>query len=249
MRRALHRHGGGGGGRRERWQCLYLPAINSIALVPRRSSMSAAARWSWLSSPVAVAPCSRAPTAQPPALQVAWWHTVGPGQRHSAATAALGWRKWRRRGGRRSATAAAAAAAKQKAGAEAEEPGWASYEEEHLGPAVRATLNLLEWGRLCSQVGCWVHLGSQRCMHFRSAVLNHSSPSSCQQVAAFAQTTLGQRATAALLPPPLQAASERALQETAAADALESQFAADLDFGGIQTAQACCMPVLWLLWR
>lgn len=62
-------------------------------------------------------------------------------------------------------------------------------------------------------------------------------------MAAFAQTTLGQRATAALLPLPSQPAAERALQETAAVDALEAQFAADLDFGGIQTAQVgagCC---------
>ncbi|KAI7845433.1 hypothetical protein COHA_000985 [Chlorella ohadii] len=96
---------------------------------------------------------------------------------------------------------------KARAVAEAE-TDWASFEEDHLGPAAKATLQLLEWGRLCSQV------------------------------AAFAQTTLGQRATAALLPLPSQGAAERALQETAAVDVLESQFAADLDFGGIQTAQA-----------
>ncbi|KAL4459148.1 hypothetical protein ABPG75_014013 [Micractinium tetrahymenae] len=59
----------------------------------------------------------------------------------------------------------------------------------------------------------------------------------CSQVATFAQTTLGQRACAELTPPPSAALSERALEETAAVDSLEAEFAADLDFGGIQTAQ------------
>lgn len=57
------------------------------------------------------------------------------------------------------------------------------------------------------------------------------------QVAAFAQTTLGRHAIAALVPPVSQVLSERALEETRAVDALEAEFAADLDFGGVQTAQ------------
>ncbi|EFN53577.1 hypothetical protein CHLNCDRAFT_136763 [Chlorella variabilis] len=85
--------------------------------------------------------------------------------------------------------------------------GWSEGIEEQLGPAAQATLRMLDWGRLCGQV------------------------------ATFAQTTLGQRACASMLPPPTAAASERAVQETRAVDALEAEFAADPDFGGIQTAQ------------
>lgn len=40
-----------------------------------------------------------------------------------------------------------------------------------------------------------------------------------------------------MLPPPSAALSQRAVEETRAVDALEAEFAADLDFGGIQTAQ------------
>jgi dsDNA-specific endonuclease/ATPase MutS2 len=58
------------------------------------------------------------------------------------------------------------------------------------------------------------------------------------QVATFAQTTLGQRAVAGMLPAAAAEAAAAALRETAAVDALEAEFAADLDFGGIQTAQA-----------
>lgn len=58
------------------------------------------------------------------------------------------------------------------------------------------------------------------------------------QVAVFAQTTLGQRAVAGMLPPAAAEAAAAALRETAAVDSLEAEFAADLDFGGVQTAQA-----------
>ncbi len=57
-------------------------------------------------------------------------------------------------------------------------------------------------------------------------------------MAAFAQTSLGQEACLALQPPMSQRESEALLAQTRAVDALASEFAADLDFGGIQTKQA-----------
>jgi len=79
---------------------------------------------------------------------------------------------------------------------------------DHLQPAALSTLQVLEWQRLC------------------------------QHVAAFASTSLGQRACATLFPETTPAKCESLLAETRAVDALEAEFAADVDFGGIQTLQA-----------
>nr|BAD42336.1 DNA mismatch repair protein Mut2-like protein [Nannochloris bacillaris] len=79
---------------------------------------------------------------------------------------------------------------------------------DHLGAAALSTLHVLEWERLC------------------------------HHVASFASTTLGQGMCATLYPATNPAICERLLAETRAVDALESEFASDVDFGGIQTRQA-----------
>ena len=79
---------------------------------------------------------------------------------------------------------------------------------DHLQPAALSTLHVLEWQRLC------------------------------HHVASFASTTLGQQACATLFPETIPAKCESLLAETRAVDALEAEFAADVDFGGIQTLQA-----------
>ncbi len=79
---------------------------------------------------------------------------------------------------------------------------------DHLQPAALSTLHVLEWERLC------------------------------HHVAAFASTALGQRLCTTLYPQTTLAACELLLAETRAVDALEAEFAADVDFGGIQTMQA-----------
>lgn len=79
---------------------------------------------------------------------------------------------------------------------------------DHLQPAAFSTLQVLEWQRLC------------------------------HHVASFASTTLGQRACATLYPATTPGKCELLLAETRAVDALEAEFAADVDFGGIQTLQA-----------
>ena len=57
------------------------------------------------------------------------------------------------------------------------------------------------------------------------------------QVAAFAQTKLGQQACQNMRPEREQPACQALLQETRAVNALEEEYAADTDFGGIQTAE------------
>ena len=79
---------------------------------------------------------------------------------------------------------------------------------DDLGPALEKTLEVLEWRRLCSFV------------------------------AGFAQTSLGRRACAALVPPVEAAASEALLEETRAVNALQADYATELEFGGIETALA-----------
>ena len=161
-----------------------------------------------------------------------------------------GSRRWARRAA--AATAAATSAAEP---AYVEQP----WSDEELGPAAWATLGMLDWSRLCSQVRlrmphsdacsappapsfipCVAALGRHAATCRARRVLDkQSTPTACcsTQVATFAQTTLGQRAAAGMLPPPSAALSQRALEETRAVDALEAEFAADLDFGGIHTAQ------------
>lgn len=81
-------------------------------------------------------------------------------------------------------------------------------EEPALGSAYQSTLQVLEWSRLC------------------------------RHLASFAQTTLGQRACLSLIPPTDQAGSEALLSDTKAVQALEGEYAVEIEFGGIQTAQA-----------
>lgn len=92
---------------------------------------------------------------------------------------------------------------------QAQAPGEQDEEEEpeDLGPAARATLRMLEWERLCSHV------------------------------AKFASTTAGREAAKALRIGSTVAESRKLLSETLAADVLEGEYAADLDFGGISTAE------------
>lgn len=77
-----------------------------------------------------------------------------------------------------------------------------------VGPAFAATLNMLEWDKICASV-------SQ-----------------------FASTHIGKKRCQALQIPPTQAASEQLLAETGAAMTLEGDFAVSLDFGGISTEEA-----------
>ncbi|BDA49511.1 Endonuclease MutS2 [Coccomyxa sp. Obi] len=74
--------------------------------------------------------------------------------------------------------------------------------------AAADTQNTLEWSRLCSHV------------------------------TQFASTTLGRHAALQLQVPEMQVESEQLLAETRAVDVLEAEYAAELDFGGISTAQA-----------
>ena len=129
-------------------------------------------------------------------------------------------------GGDRSRRLAPPLAKKQREGE------WVDDEEEHLGAAFRATLSMLDWGRLCGQVGgaeparaepgaC---AGGGACATYLQLSWQPTQPLIPQpelplpalQVATFAQTTLGQRAVAGMMPPPTQKLSERALQETRA---------------------------------
>lgn len=62
-------------------------------------------------------------------------------------------------------------------------------------------------------------------------------PRLCQQVAAFASTTMGRAAVSNLPVPSSQAESEALIRETAAVTVLEIEYASSLDFGGISTDQ------------
>lgn len=62
-------------------------------------------------------------------------------------------------------------------------------------------------------------------------------PRLCQQVAAFASTTLGRAAVADLPIATSQAESEKLVRETAAVTIVEVEYASSLDFGGISTDQ------------
>ena len=162
------------------------------------------------------------------------------------------------------------------AGAAEEALAWAAAgdgEEEddsYLGPAAKSTLRMLEWDRLCEQVKhilvplhpsafCAIGVGAmpERFGSSPHMPAPRAHPLPPVQVATFAQTTLGQRACAGMVPPPTALLSQRALGDTAAVDALEAEFAADLDFGGVQTAQVCwrrtglyclCIVNLHVLW-
>ncbi|GAB4813086.1 hypothetical protein N2152v2_000132 [Parachlorella kessleri] len=84
---------------------------------------------------------------------------------------------------------------------------WDWEAEPEYGPAFEATLRMLDW------------------------------PGLTAQVAAFAQTKLGQQACLNMRPEREQPACQALLQETRAVNALEEEYAADIDFGGIQTAE------------
>eukprot|EP00884_Botryococcus_braunii_P008293 jgi/Botrbrau1/17465/Bobra.0054s0052.1 len=77
-----------------------------------------------------------------------------------------------------------------------------------LGPAARATLRMLEWERLC-----W-------------------------QVAKFASTTSGREEAKNLRIGLSSGDSRKLLSQTLAANVLEEEYAAELDFGGISTVEA-----------
>lgn len=106
--------------------------------------------------------------------------------------------------------ATVAAAKKQNTGTTDPLTGtsWSYGSTEALGPAYEATLRMLEWPRLC------------------------------RHISQFAQTSLGQKACNVMRPLASQAACEAALTETRAVDVLESEFAAELDFGGLQSDYA-----------
>ncbi|KIY94552.1 DNA mismatch repair protein MutS2 [Monoraphidium neglectum] len=77
-----------------------------------------------------------------------------------------------------------------------------------MGPAFKATLDLLQW------------------------------PAFCEHVADFASTSVGKRLCRQLEVPLDQAASERLLAETRAVITLELDYSSTLDFGGINTGDA-----------
>lgn len=83
-----------------------------------------------------------------------------------------------------------------------------------LGPAARATLRMLEWERLC-----W-------------------------QVAKFAETTSGREGAKNLRIAVSATDARKLLSQTLAANVLEGEYAAELDFGGISTVEVfACLKV------
>jgi hypothetical protein len=80
--------------------------------------------------------------------------------------------------------------------------------EPHLGPSFLATLKMLEWQALCSQLADFAntHAGRQRCLN--------------------------------LTVPPTLAMSHTMIEETRAVTLLEFEFSTTLDFGGIATQEA-----------
>lgn len=81
-------------------------------------------------------------------------------------------------------------------------------DDDVMGPAFKATLVMLEWPRLC------------------------------KHVSAFASTTIGRAAVQALGIPATQLETEDLVAETAATIVMEGEYAAALDFGGINTSVA-----------
>ena len=133
--------------------------LQSAAVKLFRVSMSAELARNWRPATLqAAGVLARAPAVQPLPPSAACIRAAAYQQHHNRAVAAAARQQWLRRAPacrRRSAASSrrgASLAAKTQAAPEAE-TDWASFEEEHLGPAAKATLNLLEWGRLCSQVG------------------------------------------------------------------------------------------------
>jgi hypothetical protein len=78
-------------------------------------------------------------------------------------------RRWRLHAGRAGRLAAAAKKQSAAAGAAVD---WSEEVEEELGPAAQATLRMLDWGRLCSQVG---GLAAPPC-HQHPPLLIHHAP-------------------------------------------------------------------------
>ena len=71
-------------------------------------------------------------------------------------------------------------------------------------------------------------------------------PRLCQQVAAFASTSMGRAAVSNLPVPSSQAESEALIAETAAVTVLEIEYASSLDFGGISTDQVTTGRPIWI---
>ncbi|GIL91154.1 hypothetical protein Vretifemale_18815, partial [Volvox reticuliferus] len=86
--------------------------------------------------------------------------------------------------------------------------GWDAAGYEIVGPAFQATLDMLEWRKLC------------------------------EQVARFASTHAGKRACRALHVPEDPRETLRLLEQTRAITVLEYDWATSLDYGGIQTSEA-----------
>ena len=89
----------------------------------------------------------------------------------------------------------------------------------------------------------------------QSALATLSWPALCEFVARFASTTMGRQAAQRLPLSENQEQSEALVKETSAVDKMESEYAAELDFGGTSTFQvllaltlqyiASAHPMLW----
>ena len=105
-----------------------------------------------------------------------------------------------------------------------------------LGPHGYKTLEMLDWQRLCGFVANFasMSLGRQEILALKVSNRRPSYVSStfeCERVSilsqSFAQPCGSQREV------------ERAQADTLAADLMEARYAANIDFGGISSSQAC----------
>ncbi|KAG2444932.1 hypothetical protein HXX76_001668 [Chlamydomonas incerta] len=122
---------------------------------------------------------------------------------------ALGWRGLGGGGGRRRAARSLVAGAKSSTAGDvtAGLGTWGDGEGE-IGPAFKATLEMLDWSKLCDQV------------------------------ARFASTHAGKRACRTMTVPEEPAETLRLIEQTRAITLLEYEWATTLDYGGIQTSEA-----------
>eukprot|EP00873_Tetraselmis_striata_P044957 jgi/Tetstr1/465221/TSEL_009927.t1 len=97
------------------------------------------------------------------------------------------------------------------------EEDWSSYTEE-------------DWAALAAaERGCAAAVATEAMLEW---------PALCRLVSGFAQTSKGRDDLRSMRPPPTQAESERLAAETRAADVLESEYAIQLNFGGVNTLEA-----------
>jgi hypothetical protein len=179
-----------------------------------------------------------------------------PGRRHGAIIKPL------RRLDRRQSGMLRMALAER--GQEALLEGMSWEPEPEFGPAFEATLRMLDWASLTAQVGgagglqrapskllqAPFSLPTPGPSPIPRGILDQLSPTlaACIQVAAFAQTKMGQQACMAMLPARDQPACQALLRETRGVDALEAEYAADINFGGIQTAEVGMLEALVKRW-